>query len=84
MPVTDCGLPENETGCNPPVLTSTHCGSEAVYEPESGFTVMGDDTIVCLESGEWRGAEGYTICDGKCALLAMTSSDSCYHLLPAI
>ena len=62
LAVIDCGLPPDVTDCELSVLSSTSCGSEAVYQAQSGFTLEGDDTITCTESGQWRGDAGFTIC----------------------
>ena len=63
--VIECEAPQEVEGC---VLSAQPapfgCGSEAVYEARSGFTLDGDANITCRDSGEWRGDLGYTQCEG--------------------
>ena len=62
LAVIDCGLPPVVTDCELSVPSTTSCGSVAVYQPQSGFTLEGDVTITCRVTGEWRGDAGFTIC----------------------
>ena len=60
--VIECGQPEEIEGCQLSPITSTNCGSIALYSASPGFTVDGDKNISCGNDGEWRGDMGFTLC----------------------
>ena len=53
------GAPEN----GDVTLSGTTFGSEATYECDEGFELVGEATRVCEATGEWSGDE--PVCDGK-------------------